>query len=201
MNKIKLLIDSCVWNKFFEKNYDLEKELPKDQIDLFISTEIWDREIEHLKTLPDKQNLYAYIEDQKNKRDIKRHGFFGFSDAFNPDTYTGAIRSGDAFNPDDTTVGGFFSAWHITPEVSETMRKIATSANGDKKKNGLQKNQADIGLALRAVTGIFTLTADEKNGVLKDAQNETQNVIYWSHFDESKESLLNFILKNAKTQS
>tara|TARA_Y100001001_G_scaffold158037_1_gene176967 strand:- start:205 stop:831 length:627 start_codon:yes stop_codon:yes gene_type:complete len=188
MKKILLVIDNCVWDKFYNCQLNLVEELPDTQFDVCMTKEVVEFEVEAINRNPEKKALYQYIQEQIQKRSIKTDSYFGFACATSHQQHKPRV---DGFG-----VGRFFDA-RDSPDFLEYQEKI----NKERvRPTSLYHNEADASLALRSATGFVVLTAESKNkrGLLQEAYRAGKKVLFWDDYKCQEKCLMDFIISNCK---
>ena len=148
---INIFIDNNAWDIFFNAKIDLQKELPNNTFQLYMTSEA---EFE-IHGMP--KEIRDYAESFIKTGVIKTDSYFGFCDDSLPADEQRVGGFGDLFNPD---VGGRF----ITFEESTFIDSESTCIGPQKRPTGLYKNEADVSLAARALHNIV-LTCDGKKAL------------------------------------
>ncbi|MDX8399084.1 MAG: hypothetical protein R8K20_02400 [Gallionellaceae bacterium] len=177
---IKIFIDNNVWDKFFENQIELSKELPASEFELRITAEA---EFE-IRAMPEK--LSNYVRAQIEQAVVKTDLCFGFyDDRHSPDEQR-AGGFGDLFDPSQ---GGRF----IELDEQEVIKQESNLLGEKNSKTRLYKHEADIALAARSVHSVV-LTYDKKRA-LKRARERTERVINLNNWDNH--APLSEYIKNA----
>ncbi len=190
--KISLMIDNCVWNKFYELNLDLSKELPFTNFTLYMTKEVAEFEVQAMSSNVKKQHLHQYIEKQINNCPIKTDSFFGLSSYQTPAGYK--HRSG-GFNE---------GRWLTYAEVPAVLKYEKEIDKTKLRPTDLYCDEADASLAIRSITGFVVLTAEkkkkkkEKEGPLQKAYKDGGKIVFWDDFDVNNERLMDFIIRQSK---
>jgi hypothetical protein len=180
--KIRLFIDSCAWNIFFEHNVSLHKELPADEFEVLMTKEVGAFEV---VSIPErKEDLKNYIQQQIDERGIAIDSIFGFSSYNDPPGYR-------------HRTGGFNEGRFVDYEELAFIEKFKVQP-GKERKTGLYNDEADASLAARSCVGGVVLTAEDRDkpGPLKEAFQIGGKIVYLSEFNPAVTSLKSFILDN-----
>lgn len=192
---IPITIDSCAWDFFFDKHYDLCVELPAEKFCLFITREV---ELE-LFQIPDdsKQGvdnrpLKEYIHNSIERREVQTTCVFGFNCGESPD--------------DPARYGGFGQGTFISEternwrQLESTQRYVIGASKG--KFSVLRKNEADVSLAVASLSSVL-ITADLKKGArsgkkgpIHDAATSGGFVVYVQDVQSSGLTFVEYIEKH-----
>ena len=176
----QLFIDNNVWDLLFERQLDLETELPRERFSLHVTKEA-SFEIRALAHRPDKAGLLAFIIAQCSAANVLTDCFFGFADP--------------NLAAEDQRVGGFDEGRWISAEESAFLDKLVPVI-GRLRRTGLYKDEADLSLAARAM--VATVLTFDARGPLRSAYQDGGDVIFLRAFDTSGLSLADFIMLNSR---
>ena len=185
---IPVLIDTCAWNWLFEREADLDEDLPRDAFKIFIPREV---EIE-LAAVPEigvdggsKVGLIQYVAHWKAARVVTSSNF-GFRTIGPDGTPTKAqvnapFGHGTFQPPADRD-------WYATEAVRGFLVGKRT------KKTGLSHNQADASLAVRSFHAVV-LTGEHrtKPGPLALAANHGGRIAYLDEVERSGLPLADYV--------
>lgn len=183
--KSRIFIDNCAWDVLHRHGIDLAQELPASEFQLLVTKEVGAFE---MPTIPaTKQELLDYVQLQMKEAGVKQHSYFGFASYAKPKDYRYRI-------------GGFNEGVYASHLELKLLQRFKVD-EGKERKTGLYKNEADASLAVRACAGNIVITAEKPdNGPLKEAAEESGNVVSLLSFDPTASSLKEFILNTVKAQ-
>jgi hypothetical protein len=181
--KLVIFIDSCAWDILYKHGINLSKELPADEVDLFVTKEVGSFE---MPIIPENKNgLKEYVRKQMEERCIEEYSYFGFASSADP--------PGTRYR-----IGGFDEG-RFASQMEITLIERFKVTQGKERKTGLYNNEADASLAVRACVGDVVLTAEKPdNGPLKEAAIESGRVVSLLGFDPSKQSLKDYIISSVR---
>lgn len=183
---ISILIDSNAWNFLFEREIDINCELPPDEFAIFITREV---EVE-LNAIPDigkdgheKRLLKEYIRGSIAQNSVRTTATFGFAEANptdGPATYAGFQGT---FQSDSER------AWYGREKIQKLIR------GKSKKGSGLSGNQADASVAASSFQ-CLVLTCDKRGGPIAEAANTGGKIIFLSEAAMASQSLKQLLLQH-----
>lgn len=168
---IPVQIDSNAWNFLFDHKIDINRELPLEQFELFITREV---EIE-ICAIPDegkdgadKRPLKQYIRDSLAQNCVRTTATFGFAEANpvgGPAVYAGFGQG--------SFQSGKQRAWYSQDKVRGYI--LGKPIKG----SGLSGNKADAAVAAASFDCV-ALTCDKKAGPILEASGQGGKVIFLS---------------------
>jgi len=178
--RVRVFIDSCVWNFLFNMGIDLAKELPPDEFQLFIVRE-GEFEIEPIGSK--KAALAQFVRETIEHAKIRTWRDFGFFDHRHSKEDQ---RVGGFGERGDSSVGG---SW-VEEDEAEFERQLLERYPQRQKKpvTRLYPNETDIALAVRSLHSVV-LTLDQKPGPLRLASEQGGKVVYLNDFNPATSSL------------
>lgn len=179
---LSVYLDNNVWDFLFDRRIDLADALPRDRFCLAITREA---EFEIPLIPASKSDLKSFIADTIARCTIRTDSLFGFYDETLPE--------------DEQRYGGFDAGRWASQEELDFLAQQRTPLNPIKRKTGLQKDEADRALALRAIHSVV-LSLDKKRGPINAAYQRGGKVVFLSGFDASGLSLEQFIQQSFTSQ-
>lgn len=177
--KIAISLDNNVWNFLFDKNLDLDSELPHDQFVISITREI-EMETLAIPDRPSKTPLKDYIARTIDDCHIRTTSVFGFASE----------------GPGPQRLGGFGQGTWQSQTEREFYAVISEQylLGKSEKKSQLTDNEADAAVAAKSFFSIvLTCELPETTGPLHFAAEHGGKILYLRDFDQSGLTLRAYI--------
>ena len=174
---VKLLIDSCAWNFFYEKCDNLSTLFSPTDYSIFMPKEL---RIE-MDAIPlKKKNLKEWIERQLMDYQVENSCHFGFSSVSDP-----VERK--------SPLGGFGEGFFVSAEFNAEIKKY--SIGNKLRGSGLYTNEADALLcAYSKMDGFLVVTNDSQRN-FKKIDSTKDNIIFLNDYDECRAGSLKYFLR------
>lgn len=175
--RISVMIDSNVWNQFYELGIELIAELPASRFALFVPREI-EIELAAIPDKPEKAALKGYVRQQMQAAGVTVTAIFGFA------TISGPQRRGGfgfgTFQSEDQRA--YYAAIRDRFLIGKPSRG-----------SQLSHNEGDAALGAASLTSVVLTRDMRKAGPLREAIKHGGKIVDMSVYDATGPALADLI--------